>query len=300
MKAFIPHTKSIVLKAGASRLSSLYAGVTLVEFLIVIGIISILVATAVISAFTFRANTELTTSTNNFMEDVRSVQSQTLASENDSSYGVHLEESRYTLFRGSDFASRNTAFDEVRVLPPRVEFASWSLGGGDDLVFDRVTGSTQNSGTVTLSLISAPSQTKTVNLSPSGKIFLSGIQPALSDTRITDTRHVHYTLGWSMESSTTMRLFFDSSPDVTEDIPIQSYISGSKFDWSGTVDVNGSNQVLHIHTHVLDSFDTILSVHRELDENDRPLDISVDSTLITSYDVLGNATPATGVTMEIQ
>jgi len=276
-------------------------GFTLIELLIVIGIMGLLVSGVIISAFSFRANTELTISTNDFMGDVRSAQSQTLASENDSNYGVHLEASRYTLFRGSDFASRDTAFDEVRVLPPRIEFASWGIGGGDDIIFDRVTGATQNSGNITLRLVGSTGQTKSVSISQTGKIFLSGAQIVLSGTRTTDTRHVHYTLlGWSMESATIMRLFFDSSPNVTEDISIQSYVNVDKFDWSGVIDVNGSNQILHIHTHLLDSFDTILSVHRERDENDNELDISVDGTPIAIYDALGNATPASGVTMVIQ
>lgn len=178
-------------------------------------------------------------------------------------------------------------------------------GGDDDIVFDRVTGSTQTSGSVIFRLTSDPNQTKNITISSSGKIFLSGDQPTLFGTRVADTRHVHYDLGWSIENSVTATLFFTGTgfpgPDTTEDILVQDYISGGKFDWSGTIVVDGSGQVMRIHTHLLDPFNSILSVHRELDENDRPVDVSFDGNLITSYDQLGNVTVGPfGGTMDIQ
>lgn len=275
-------------------------GFVLVELIIVIGIFTILVVVAIISAFSFRANIELMDTANEVIEELRLAQSKTTASEDASAYGIHLESDRITLFKGSDFSSRNSAFDEVYIFPQRVEISSWDVGG-DDIVFERISGSTQNSGTITFCLASNPAKTKSVSISASGEAFLSGDILVFTDSRIIDTRHVHYDLGWSMASSTIMTLFFPSIPDVTETISIQDFINGGRFDWSGTVNVNDSSQTLRIHTHFLDSFNTVLSVHRGQDENDNALDISIDGNLVTSYDAIGNVTPGPfGESMEVQ
>lgn len=300
MRGFTPHIKSIVPHFGASRQYSLCVGFTLIELIISLGIIGTLLLLTFISASSFRAHTNLVTSANNFLEDARSQQSKTVASEGASQYGMHLETTRYTLFKGSNFSSRDPAFDEVRNLPSSLEFLSWSIGGGNDIVFERVTGITQNSGTATLRHKDSV-QVKAITIAPSGEVFFLGTPPTFSGSRITDTRHVHYDLGWSIQNSVTSSLVFGGTPPIIENISIQDYISGGKFDWSETIDVNGFPQTLRIQSHLLNPFDTILSVHRERDENDTSLNILIDSNLITSYDSGGNVIvgPFGGV-MEIQ
>ena len=90
-----------------------------------------------------------------------------------------------------------------------------------------------------------------------------------------------------------MRLIFSDpgNPDVIEDIPIQTYIGGGKFDWEGEVDVYGDDQELKIHSHVLDASDTTLSVHRDRRKNDKELEIQIDGTTLVTYDAAGAVTP---------
>lgn len=275
-------------------------GFTTIELIISLGIIAILLLLTFISASSFRAHANLTTSANNFLEDARSQQSKTVASEGASTYGIHLEATRYTLFKGPNFSSRDLAFDEIRNFPASLEFSSWNLVGGDDIVFERVTGATQNSGTVTLRHTDN-GQVKTITIASSGEVFFSGKLPSPLGSRMSDTRHIHYNLGWSIQSSVTSSLVFGGTPPVSKNIVVQDYISGGKFDWSGTIDVNGSPQTVRIHSHLLNAFNTILSIHRERDENDKSLAIFIDGNLITSYDSGGNVTngPFGGV-MEIQ
>jgi len=275
-------------------------GFTLIEFIISLGIISILLLLTFISASSFRAHTNLTTSANNLLEDARSQQSKTVASEGASTYGVHFEVNRYTLFKGSNFSSRDPAFDEIRNFPTSVELSGWNIGGGNDIVFERVTGATPNSGTATLRHKDS-GQVKTITIASSGGVFFLGTSPNPSGSRMSDTRHVHYNLGWSIQSSITSTLVFGGTPPVTENISIQNFISGGKFDWSGTIDVNGSSQTVRMQSHLLNASNTILSVHRERDKNDKPLNILIDSNLITSYDSGGNVTVGPfGGAMEIQ
>ena len=77
---------------------------------------------------------------------------------------------------------------------------------------------------------------------------------------------------------------------------MSSYFTGSPptaFDWSGTVPVNGSDQVLRVHTHLLDATDTTLSVHRDRRYNNKALQIIIiDGGInkdIVSYTDVGDA-----------
>lgn len=275
-------------------------GVTLIELIIVVSILSVLALLAFIGIATLRENIDLESVGQNVLSTLRFAQTKTVASESDTVYGIHFETDRYVLFEGASY-SAGAASNEVHVLPTTLEFASWSIGGGSEVIFARVTGATSQTGTIVLQVEGDSTRSRTIAVLASGQVTVAGSAVSQTGTRITDTRHVHYTLGWSMSGSTTMRLFFPSVPNVTEDISIPTYTSGGKFDWSGTVDVNGSNQVLRIHSHLLDPFNTILSVHRERDENTNAVDISVDGNLITRYDAAGNVTLGPfGGTMEAQ
>jgi len=276
-------------------------GFTLVEVIVSISIFIILATLVFLSASSFRATSDLSTTVSNVIADLRFLQSQTIASKNESQYGIKIEQDKFTLFKGSSYSTRDTSYDEVRDLPSRIDISSWSVGGGDEVVFERVSGSTNNAGSITLGLKSDPSIARVVVISASGEIFISGPAVTLSGTRVTDTRHVHYTLGWGIENASTSTLYFSGPPAVSQEIPIPSNTTGGKFSWSGTINVNGSDQQLTIHTHLMTSVDTILSVIRPQDENDESIDISIDGNLITSYDDLGVITLGPfGGTMEVQ
>ncbi len=275
-------------------------GVSVVELVIVITILSILSLIVLVGLKTFRENVDLESVTRNTLSTLQFAQTRTLASESDTVYGVHFENDRYVLFRGGTY-DPSASTNETHLLPTTLEFVSWSLGGGDDVIYQRVTGGAAQTGTIILRVKGDPARSRTLTVASPGQVANAGSVIPEIGTRITDTRHAHYILGWSMASSTTMTLLFPGSPNVTENIPIQNYINGGKFDWSGTVSVSGSGQTMRIHTHLLDSFNTTLSVHRERDENTRAVNISVDGKLITSYSAGGTITLGPfGGTMQVQ
>ena len=92
-------------------------------------------------------------------------------------------------------------------------------------------------------------------------------------------------------------------PSVNTDIVMTDYFNGdqTEFNWSGVIDVNGENQELIIHTVFLDATNTILSIHRDQDLNNKPLEILIDSKDIISYTADGEVAIETyGGTAEAQ
>jgi hypothetical protein len=138
----------------------------------------------------------------------------------------------------------------------------------------------------------------------SGEVSLSStVSP--TGTRVVDTRHLHFDLGWSIQNKNTLTLAFTDAPNpsVTQNIAMAGYFNAGKtsFNWSGKVTVNGSDQVLTILTHTLDAFSTVLSVTRDARYNNKALTISIDGLQIVSYTSAGVATVgASGGTMSAQ
>ncbi len=280
-------------------------GFTLIETLVVVGTFVVLITLTLVSSTGLRSETAIESDVQELLGILRLAHSRTVASQDASSWGVHMATNSYTLFRGVSFNPSDPT-NETHTLSAQVELSSWTLGGGgNDIVFDRVTGNTAMSGSVTLRLATV-SHTRTVIVDPSGEVSVAGAPTqSPTGTRVTDTRHVHFTLGWSIQSATTLRLFFTGSgysgPDVIQDIPIQNFISQGKFNWQGTVNVGGVDQQLKIHSHSMTPSDTILSVHRDVRYNTRPVDILIDGKLIASYNASHQVTvgPFGGV-MQIQ
>lgn len=138
------------------------------EILIVVAILSLL-AVVVISGFiSLRKQTALDSAGENIMSVLNEARSKTLASKDDSEYGVHFETDRIVLFKGDVFSAADPDNKEFVVLSS-VEISNIDLnGGGSDLVFERLTGKTDNNGTTTLRLKSDFSKTKDIVISSTG------------------------------------------------------------------------------------------------------------------------------------
>lgn len=282
-----------------SSSSSRERGFTFVELLITVSILLIVLVLSLLAIGTFRQSSDLETESQNILNTLRLAQSRTVASENATRYGVHFELGSFTLFTGSSYSPTSTSND-VNTLPLSLEISSWNLtGGGSDVVFDRVTGATSQDGTITLRVKGDVSRSRIIKADPSGEVSI--FTNPLSQTGIlaTDTRHVHYDLGWNIASSTNLILDFDDIPTTSQTIVMSNYfnVARTKFDWSGTVSVNGANQTLKIHSHLMSATTTPytrLSVHRPLDRNTKGVSITIvdlgTNKRITTYNASGTIT----------
>jgi len=252
-------------------------GFSLIEILVVLGILAILGLISV-SFFVFlQKESRLSNVSEEIISVLKVAQSKTLSSQEDSQYGVYFNTAvsphQYILFKGSSYPSRDTAFDEIHLVPDITEFFQINTGGNNEIVFDRLTGSTENSGNISLRLAEDVSQTKIIYITNSGAIgYEAAVIP--SDTRSKDSRHTNFNYNRAIAIDTeNIVLTFDNS--VIKEIPIIQNLSGSQFYWEGSVNVNGSDQVIKIHSHRLNDPDTQFCVHRDLRFNNKALEVTI-------------------------
>ena len=260
-------------------------GLTLIELLVVISILLIIIVITVQSFRYFQGEGVLSDSTEKIINILRLAQSRTLASEGASQYGVYFDNAtdphQFTLFKGVHYSDpRDVSRDEVHKIPNSVEIYEINLAGGrKEVVFNRLTGETANSGTVSLRLKSDNSKTRIVGIKSSGKITLGAESVPTDAGRLKDSRHVHIVYNNFIDTTTEILTltFTYGSPTVTQtqNIPIISNMVSGQFYWEGEVNVNGQNQKIKIHTHCLNNPDTLFSVHRDMRFNDKALEISI-------------------------
>ncbi len=253
-------------------------GFTLIEILISLAAVMLLGSIALVSFRASRNVRELSTGSQNIMQVLRRAQEQTLAGQNNSSWGVHVEPNKLVLFEGTDYgASTNKTDYPVSSL---LEIANISLaGGGSDIVFKRVTGDTDNNGSFVIHVAADPSNSFSLTIAPSGKVYQTTSFPPPSVLRSVDMRHLSFNLGWSIKPAVTLRLTFSDppNPNTVQDIAMVGFFNPGQtvFDWSGTYAIGGLDQALRIHTTALTDTDTVLSIDRDCRKNTKKLAISI-------------------------
>lgn len=267
-------------------------GITLIEVVISLGIMTVLVTVILSGLLALRSESNITSTTDQVISALQLARSRALASVNEESYGVHLEGDRYVLFTGTTYNTGEAA-NEVHVLDNRLEIANISIGGGNDVIFDRLIGTTSQAGGFEVRRKNAANNIRNISILASGLVGQGGsVSP--TGSAITDSRHLHFDLGWSIQGRTTMALVFSNppNPDTQEVVTMADYFKSgqTEFDWKGDVAVDGDQQTIRVHTHVLDAGDTQLSIHRDRRYNDKALTISVDGQDIVSYQADGTAT----------
>lgn len=284
-------------------------GFTLVELVVVMGILIILGAVAIPTIFDFQKESALNDGAREIISTLSLAQSKTLASEGGERWGVYFTTStsphQYVLFKGGDFASRDTSFDEVSRVFGAVEFFEINFGGGQEIVFDRITGETSQTGKVSLRLKDKPGKFRTVYVESSGRAGMS-TSSVSDDDRLKDSRHVHFDYGRQIATSTE-KLILTFEGGVIEEIVIADYVKQGEFFWEGEVEVGGEFQTLKIHTHRFNNPDTQFSIHRDRRYNNKSLDIDISgdpdypalSPTLIRYDSAGVTTEGNSVYVSI-
>jgi len=133
-------------------------GFTLVELLLSIAIMTILTGLSLPVYESFTKRNDLDLMTQNVASAMRRAEVYARGAKNDSTWGVQLQASRATLFKGSTYSTRDTTFDETIELPESV-----SLSGDTEVIFSKLTGAPDAVTTVSLSSTTNDIRTITVN-----------------------------------------------------------------------------------------------------------------------------------------
>lgn len=277
------------------------SGISFIETMTVITILVILAGIAIPVFIFFQRGLEFNNSIEEIINILRIARNKTLASEGPSQYGVYFDNisspHRYTLFKGGSFASRDGSFDEINDLPDNIEIYDIDLNGGNEIVFDRVAGSTGQPGSISLRLKTDPSKTKTIYIEGSGYVRLTAPVIPSDDDRVKDSRHFHLDYNHGIDpDSETLTLSFEGGVDKI--ITITDNMKDGQIYWEGEVDVNGEIQKIKIHTHELNDPNTSFSVHRDMRYNNKTLAIIISgdgSGTLIDYSADGSIVSSTSI-----
>lgn len=130
-------------------------GLTLVEILVVITILALISVITYEALFSVKKKEVLEKEAARVSAVIERARSLTLSSSGDREYGVHVESNRVVTFRGNSYNSSDPN-NKADTLNNAVTISNYSFtGGGDNVVFERLSGKTRNAGTLTMSLSSA-------------------------------------------------------------------------------------------------------------------------------------------------
>ena len=277
-------------------------GFTLIELVVVVALVVLFVGLAIPALRVAQKGSELEDTAELLVAVLRLAQNRTLGSEGASQYGVFFDTStspdRYILFKGSSYAARDVAVDEVNTLPASVEIAGTTLPG-TETVFQKVSGTASGAGSITLRLVLNPEKAEEVYISTSGAIQRTNAFMPSDAERQKDSRHVHQ--DYTRTINTTLEIitltFTPPLPGVpvVQTIPIVSNMQQGQIFWSGEVTVQGQVQKVTVQTHRLNDavLGTQWSIRRDRRFNTVALSISLSGDLtgnLISYDANSQTT----------
>ena len=141
----------------------------MLEVLVVVAIMGILATFIVIAYSKFNSMQALDKNTALVSSVLNQARSLTLSSKGNTQYGVHFDTDGIVLFAGSSYVAGNPDNNSI-ALGSAVAVSVSLLGGENDVIFERLTGKTGQSGSVTLSLISDPTSVKSLTIFGTGII----------------------------------------------------------------------------------------------------------------------------------
>lgn len=251
-------------------------GFTLIEVLVVIAVLMIILTLSVASFYTLTRRTDLDTTRDNIVSDLNAAKNKTLASESAAQYGIYFNNSssphKYVLFKGPGYILRDTSFDQIHNLPSTVEISSINLNGStNEIVFNRLEGNTNNYGAIVLHSLST-NETRDIYVYSGGGISTQP-ESVSGAGRISDSRHVHFDLGWSITGATTLKFDFINAGKI-EQVSMADYFIPTGFDWEGEFVVNSVIQKFKLHTLQLDPT-TLLCIHRDRNQGENTEEVYI-------------------------
>ena len=124
-------------------------GFTLLELIVVMAVMSILLVISLTSLYSLNTSQAFKQDVIAVVSALRQARALTIASYDNSQYGVHVETSRAVLFKGNSYS----VSDPENVTYPLHQFVQVNVvltGGENDVIFQRLSGNTTQSGTITM------------------------------------------------------------------------------------------------------------------------------------------------------
>ena len=138
-----------------------------IELIIVIAIIGIFAVVGSGSWGEYNKRKALETDVQSILATLEEARSNTLQSVDSSKHGVHFEASRFVLFKGASYNSSDPE-NEIHDLQ-KTSLSPIALSGGEsNVIFERLSGKTNQPGTITVSVIGNPAASKVITIYGTG------------------------------------------------------------------------------------------------------------------------------------
>jgi type II secretory pathway pseudopilin PulG len=148
-------------------------GITLLEIIIGISILLMILALTIPSLSSFR-NRQISKSVS---EDIASLVNEarmmTLSSKNSTYYSIHFETNKVVLFTGGVYNSSNSSNQELDIPSPAYISSINLNGNGSNLSFTRLTGGTDQYGTIILQISVDASLQKVIKINGLGVVSIN-------------------------------------------------------------------------------------------------------------------------------
>lgn len=145
-------------------------GITVAEILVSVTVLAIITVMVIIALGNFRTSQAMNDAEERIVTLFDEAKSKTIASENLSQYGIHLESNSVVLFSGATYVTAASS-NKTYTLDALLEIVNISLaGGGDDVVYEQLTGGVDEYGTFDLRVIEDTSNSRTFTITQTGII----------------------------------------------------------------------------------------------------------------------------------
>ncbi len=138
-------------------------GFTLIELLLSISVIMLIAGLSAPVYQSFQVRNDLDIATVTTAQSLRRAQMLSQAVDDDTSWGVKVQTGSVVLFKGANYAARDTAYDEIFDVP-----GSIAPSGVSEIVFTKFTGLPQTAGTIIYT--SNANETRTITINVEGAI----------------------------------------------------------------------------------------------------------------------------------
>jgi len=141
-------------------------GFTTLELLLSIAIIAIIMATSIPFYFSFYAKSKNESLTKEILSSIYRTKLKATASENDDNWGLAVaKDSKITIFRGTNYTTRNQLYDEVVDIESGITFTS-----NPEIIFAKSSGLTDTAKTI--SFTDSNNNAITINIDTYGNASL--------------------------------------------------------------------------------------------------------------------------------
>jgi Tfp pilus assembly protein FimT len=138
-------------------------GFAMVEVVLSISILTIIFAMTIPNYLSFMTRNDLDIATMSLVQSTRRAAVLSQTGSGDSLWGVNVATGSIIIYKGNDFANRDSSFDEVTDISPTI-----AVTGLTQIIFSKQTGLPQSTGTTTL--VSVDNESRHVKINQKGMV----------------------------------------------------------------------------------------------------------------------------------